>query len=112
MLFEIRDYHYAPERFDQYQVWAAEASRFFGDRWDLIGFWLDEGIPTRVMGSDPMELPHGSANVTWILRWDRIEQRDEAWEVLWEDPKWLEIWDRHPGFDGYRHMSVRFMTLV
>lgn len=107
-LYEIRDYHYRRDRMDEYREWAGEASQTLGERFHLVGFWVDIGIPARISGSDPMELPHGSANVTWIIRWDDMAQRDAAWEALWQDPTWKDCWERHPGFDGYLHMSVRF----
>jgi len=94
---------------DEYRAWAAKASKVLRERMDVLGFWVDVGIPAQIMGSDPMDLPHGSANVTWIIRWENMEQREEGWQRLWEDPEWRNIWDRHPGFDGYLHMSVRFL---
>lgn len=81
-------------------------------RMDLVGWWLDSGEEPRIMGSEPMELPHGSANVTWMIRWESIEERERRWDELWEDQEWLDVWERHPGFDGYLHMSVRFMNPV
>ncbi len=112
MIYEIRDYHYEPDRLDQYRVWAQEAVEFLGERFELLGWWLDAGIPERIMGSDPMEPKHGPANVTWILVWEDMEHREREWEALWEDPAWMETWGRHPGFEGYLHMSVRFMDRV
>lgn len=109
-IFEIRDYHYQEDRFDDYRAWAAEAAQVLGERLDLLGFWVDTGIPARIYGSEPMDLPHGSANVTWIIRWYSMEQREQAWQELWEDAEWAAQWEAHPGFDGYLHMSVRFLV--
>ena len=112
MIFEIRDYHYQADRLEEYRVWAGEAVVFLGERWDLLGWWMDSGAAPRIMGSDPMQLKHGLANITWMLRWDSIEERESAWEELWENPKWLDLWDRHPGFEGYLQLAVRFMEEV
>lgn len=111
-LVEIRDYHYDPERLDAYRTWAVEAVEVLGARLDLLGFWIDAGEPARISGADPMDLPHGAANVTWMIRWDDLAQREAEWDALWEDPAWGACWERHPGFDGYRHMSVRFLRAV
>lgn len=97
---------------DHYHSWAVEAGRFLRNRWAMSGFWLDYGEQPRISGSHPMEPPLGHANVTWVIRWDDMSQRDAAWEELWEDPEWKEIWSRHPGFDGYRQLSVRFLEEV
>lgn len=108
-ILEIRDYHYRPDRMGEYRTWAHEAAIVLRDRLDVVGFWVDAGVPARISGSSPMDLPHGSANVTWIIRWDSMNQREAGWEALWEDDVWLEAWDEHPGFEGYLHMSVRFL---
>ncbi|MEN8040289.1 MAG: hypothetical protein ABFR95_02195 [Actinomycetota bacterium] len=108
-IVEIRDYHYRRDRFDEYRAWAAKAAPVLSDRLDIIGFWVDTGIPPRIMGSEPMDLPHGSANVTWMIQWDSMEHRETEWEALWEHTPWTDVWEQHPGFDGYLHMSVRFL---
>lgn len=109
MLIEVRDYHYRPDRMAEYRVWAEEAGRFLRARWDVSGFWLDSGEPGQMMGSDPVESPHGPANVTWVIRWSDMETRQSEWDSLWEDAEWKALWDRHPGFDGYLQLSVRFL---
>ena len=38
-----------------------------------------------------------------------MEQREAEREALWEDEEWTAQWDKHPGFEGYLHMSVRFL---
>ena len=112
MILEIRDYHYRPDRVDDYRVWAEQAVDFFGDRWDLVGWWMDSGEEPLLMGEDPMDLRHGLANITWMLRWDDREQREAEWAALREDPEWMKLRDQHPGFDGYHQMAVRFMEEV
>jgi hypothetical protein len=108
-IFEIRDYHYKPDRMDEYREWAHDAALVLGERLDVLGFWVDDGIPAEVTGSDPMDLRHGPANVTRMIRWDSMEHRERGWDALWQDPVWNETWARHPGFEGYLHMSVRFL---
>ncbi len=80
-VIEVRDYHYEPDRMEAYRVWAEEAGVFLRDRWDMSGFWLDSGEPARISGSDPMSPRHGSANVTWVLHWDDMAEREAAWEI-------------------------------
>lgn len=111
-IVEVRDYHYNPDRMDSYRTWAGEAGVFLRKRWNMSGFWLDSGEPPRISGSDPMTPPLGSANVTWVIHWDDLPQRESAWDDLWKDPEWKEIWSRHPGFDDYLQLSVRFMEEV
>lgn len=108
-IYEIRDYHYRPERMDEYRDWAAKAAPVLRDRMDVLGFWVDVGIPGQITGSDPMKLRLGSANVTWIIRWDDMNQREAGWEALWVDPDWTAIWEEHPGYQDYLHMSVRYL---
>ena len=112
MIYEIRDYHYDVTRLSAYKEWSREAVAVLDDLLDLVGWWVNAGEPPRIMGSDPFELPYGSANITWMIRWDSMEQRERIWESLWEDEGWKACWERHPGFDGYLNMSVRFMEIV
>ena len=110
-MIEVRDYHYDPERLDEYRAWAAEAGPYLRDRWDVDGFWISTADDPIVMGSDPA-LPLGPANVTWVIRWPDMATREAEWENLWADDKWNDLWDRHPGFEGYRQLLVRFMDPV
>lgn len=109
-LYEFRDYHYDRDRWDEYREWWGPALEILRRRLDVVGLWFDSGNEPRIAGSEPMDLPHGSANVTWILRWDDIDQREAQWDALWDDAEWSEHWDKHPGIDGYLHMSVRFLN--
>lgn len=111
-VIEVRDYHYDQERMDRYRTWAIEAGSYLRELWDMSGFWLDSGEAPRLTGSDPREHPHGAANVTWVIRWDSMAQRETAWDDLWKEPEWADIWSRHPGFDGYLQLSVRFLEEV
>ena len=112
VLIEVRDYHYDPDRMDEYRVWAAQAGPWLRDRWDISGFWVDFGEEGQLFGSDPRPSAHGPANVTWIIKWrDRVE-RDAACDELWRDDDWNQLWERHPGFEGYRQLSVRFLEQV
>lgn len=107
-LYEIRDYHWEGD-FDAYKEWWIEGLEVLGAKMDVVGVWFDSGTETRISGVDPMPLPHGSANVTWIVRWNDLEQRDAVWDALQTDAAWMACAERHPGFDGYLNMSVRFM---
>lgn len=109
-IFEFRDYHYRRDLWHEYRAWSHRASEILADRFDVMGFWFDDGIPTRVEGSDPMDLRLGAPNVTWIIRWHDMQQRDQAWDALWQDKEWTRHWSRHPDSDGYLHMSIRFLS--
>lgn len=112
MLIEVRDYHYERDRLDAYRDWAATAGLWLRDRWDVDGFWVDAGQEGELFGADPVPSPHGPANVTWVIRWGSRAERDAAWEALWDDADWQALWDQHPGFEGYRQLSVRFLEPV
>lgn len=111
-LIEVRDYHYDRARIDEYRKWAAQAGPWLRDRFDMSGFWIDSGQEGQLFGADPQPSPLGPANVTWILRWADRADRDAAWEELWENPEWNELWSLHPGFEGYQQLSVRFLDEV
>ena len=110
-MFEIRNYHYDPSQFDAYKKWIVEeALPFLKANMDVVGFWMGNVEPPQVSGSKPMDLPHGSANVTWIIRWDSKEQRDELFWKAIESDEWQAVWAKHPDPNGYRQMLARFMA--
>ncbi|MDJ0768116.1 MAG: hypothetical protein QNJ12_04950 [Ilumatobacter sp.] len=110
-LFEFRDYHYDGD-LGEYRAWWEEALPVLSEWFDIVGVWTDRGEPPRITGASPMELPLGSANVTWVIRWDDLEQREETWDRLREAAEWTALAERHPGWDRYLHMSVRFLDEV
>jgi hypothetical protein len=109
MIYEIRDYHYRPDIFDDYRRWAADAVPVLRKHMDVLGFWVDAGIAPEISGSRPLDSPIGSANVTWIIRWESKEVRDQAFSDLLAADDWKSVWSRHPDANGYLQMSARFM---
>jgi hypothetical protein len=110
-LFEFRDYHYDGD-LDEYRRWWEEALPLMRQRFDIVGVWTDDGEPPRIAGATPMALPLGSANVTWVIRWDDMADREQAWNAMADDAEWQALADRHPGFENYLHMSARFLRPV
>jgi len=112
MIFEIRDYHYAPEKFDAYLKWAEEAVPVLRDLMDVVGFWVDTGSEPEVHGSAPEKPSIGYANITWILRWDSKEQRDREFPKAIGSDAWKAVWAKHPDPNGYVQMLSRFTTAM
>ena len=55
-MFEIRCYHYLPEKFEAYKKWAIdEAVPFLKENLDVVGFWVDNGLPPEITGEDPAD---------------------------------------------------------
>jgi hypothetical protein len=112
MIFEIRDYHYRPDIFDAYRVWAEEAVPVLRSKMDILGFWIDDGTPPEISGTRPIDSPIGSANVTWIIRWESRAAREAGFKAAIESDEWKAVWSRHPDPNGYLQMSARFMTAM
>ena len=113
MLYEIRDYHYRPDLIEAYKKWALDATVVLRRNLDVVGFWVDEGEhKPEITGSAPIDSPIGSANVTWIIRWDSQAARDAAMKTVFSAPDWQAVWARHPDPNGYRQISARFMTAL
>ena len=108
-MFEIRNYHYDPSKFEAYKAWAInEAIPFLRANLDIVGFWMDNVETPEVRGADPMNLKLGSANVTWIIRWDSMEARNQFQQEVFDGEDWQEIWANHPDPNGYQQMEARF----
>jgi hypothetical protein len=113
MLFEIRNYHYDPSKFEAYTRWGkGEAKTFLEAHLDIVGIWFDIGEPPEFGGEDPTPSQHGAPNVTWIIRWESMEHRNQGHKELSENQEWQEIWSRHPDPNGYLHMQVTFAEQI
>ncbi len=108
MLYEIRNYHFDPERFDAYKDWARnEALPFLDRELDLVGFWANTGEASEVNGA-PMDAM-GSANITWVIRWPDRETRDATMKSVFTGEAWGKIFANVPGgMDSYKRMESKF----
>ena len=108
-MFEIRCYHYLPEKFEAYKKWAFdEAVPFLKENLDVVGFWVDNGFTPEITGEDPAEHKHGVANITWILKWKSESDRATGMKEVLGGSEWKDIWSRHPDSKGYLQMEARF----
>jgi hypothetical protein len=108
MIFEIRNYHFDPARFDAYKEWGErEAIPFLARELDLVGFWVSAGDEAEILGRPHDEL--GTANVTWIIRWRDRDQRNEVLPRLFASPEWEDIFSRVPGgLASYLRIESKF----
>ena len=110
MIFEVRDYHFRHDIFDAYKRWAEDATKVLRKELDVVGFWIDEGeIEPEIEGTDPINSPIGSANVTWIIRWEDKATRDARMEEVFSGKEWQTLGAHHPDPNGYLQSSARFM---
>jgi len=110
---EIRSYHYDPAKFEAYKRWALEdAVPYLKANLNIVGFWLDNGIPAEVTGKTPSSMELGSANVTWIIRWESKAARDAGFKKVFSGAQWEEIMSRNPDVNGYLQMEARFADEV
>jgi uncharacterized protein YbaA (DUF1428 family) len=109
MIYEVRDYHYRTDQFDAYKAWAEKAAPVLKKHLDVVGFWVDTGAAPEVRGSDPIKVPQGYANVTWIIRWPSKELRDIQLPKALDHPEWKAMWNEHPNPRGYVQLLSRFM---
>jgi hypothetical protein len=109
MLYEVRDYHYRPDLFEEYKAWADRAVPVLREVLDVVGFWVDTGAEPEIRGSDPFDSPIGQANVTWIIRWADRQDREENLPKALGSDAWREVWAEHPDPGGYLQLTSRFM---
>ena len=114
MLYEIRNYHYDPEYWEEYKKWATDvASPFFRSRWDIVGIWLKKDIPAQYGGSLPRDESITPANMTWIIRWKDMEHRDKAWADIAKTKEWGELFSTVPGGSkSYLRTEAKFAESI
>ena len=114
MLYEIRNYHYDPEYWEEYKKWAIEiAGPFFRSRWDIVGSWLIKDIPAQYGGSLPKNESIAPANITWIIRWKDMEHRDKAWADIAKTKEWEELFSTVPGgTKSYLRTEAKFTEAI
>ncbi|MCG8466619.1 MAG: hypothetical protein MJB57_00205 [Gemmatimonadetes bacterium] len=107
-LYEIRNYHFDPANFDAFSVWATgDYIAYLREHLDVVGYWINTDISSEVQGADQDEL--GSANITWIIRWDSKAQRDERLPQVLGSDEWRAIFSSVPGgFESYRRLESKF----
>ena len=108
MMFEIRNYHIRPESLAAYTHWAkTHAIPHLQKKLDVRGFWVETGEPAQITG-EPMDRL-GSANVTWILGWTDMAQRDATLPTVFGSDEWAPIFAQLPGgLDNYQRMESKF----
>jgi hypothetical protein len=108
-VFEIRNYHIKPEKFESYKKWAREiAVPHLGKHMNLVGFWVDSGdAPSPIVGEPLDKLGH--ANVTWVIKWGSMKEREEVMGKVLGGPEWAEVFKQLPGgLDNYARIEVRY----
>ncbi len=108
MLVEIRSYHYRSQELSNYRQWARDhALPYLKQQFDLVGFWIDNGEPAEVL-DEPLD-KLGPANITWIIQWQDMDQRNGRMQAVFESPEWQKIFEKLPGgFEHYLRREARF----
>ena len=108
MIYEIRNYHFRPDLIDAYKAWAKnEAIPHLASQLDVLGFWINSKDAPELNGA-PQD-PLGTANVTWIIRWRDLAQRNEVLPRILSSPAWQDIFSRVPeGPASYLRIEAKF----
>jgi hypothetical protein len=113
-MVEIRNYHFAPDRLDEYRHWAeTRAVPHLRTKMEIIGFWVANDVPPIFGGSLADDGKSDPANVTWVIRWHDKAQRDRVWADLRSSAEWQAIEKMVPGGDtSYLRAEARFATEI
>jgi hypothetical protein len=110
MLYEIRNYWYDPEHFEEYVKWGKEVTApYFRSVMDIVGFWYSTDIPHIYGGSLPHDDGMVPANFTWIIRWKDKEEREKVWSEIRGTEEWKKAFSVRPGKqEYYLRQEVKF----
>ncbi len=107
MTYEIRNYHYEPKLMKEYREWASKrALPYIRENMDLVGFWVNVDEAPQIGGKPLDEL--GSATVTWIIRWEDMDQRNAVMGKVFGSSEWREIMKDNPGQENYHRTEAKF----
>ena len=123
-IHEVRNYFMNPAILKDYRPWAKEFAapglvKFFGRYGgEVIGFWMasdeseNENKGTRVDSVKASAVP-GAANVTWVIRWGTMKEREQGWASVREDPEFKVLFDQRnelvsDAANQYWHQEIRF----
>lgn len=96
MFYEVRNYHFRPDLFEQYKAWAVNrAVPYLASRLDIVGFWVSNGLPAELSG-EPRD-PLGPANITWVVRWRDMAHREADWAAALATSEWADLLASVPG---------------
>jgi hypothetical protein len=111
-MVEIRNYYIEPGKFEEYKKWAETlAVPHLSTKMEIVGFWVASEAPPIYGGSLSYTEGVTPANVTWVIRWRDMDQRDHSWAELRSSPEWQSIQALLPGGDGsYLRAEARFAT--
>jgi hypothetical protein len=108
MIYEVRNYHFRPDLFADYKVWAKTlAIPYLSKHIDVVGFWVNTDDPPEVVGA-PMDAM-GSANVTWVIRWRDLAHRNADWPATTSGAEWDAVLGQVPGgISSYLRLEAKF----
>ncbi len=111
-MIEIRNYHIAADSYPAYKVWAnAIAVPYLKQHLPIIGFWLNTDGEVEVLG-EPMD-SMGPANVSWVLKWQNMDERNEKMAAAFSGEEWDKVFaELEGGFDIYLRRETRFCEAV
>ena len=112
MMFEIRNYHFEPTLLDEYKDWArVRALPYLKKNLDVVGFWVNSDVKPEISGTPQDDL--GSANVTWIIRWNDRSQREKVFGNVFSSLEWQAIYEKVPGgHASYLRTESRMTTAL
>jgi len=112
MIYEIRNYHFNPKLFEEYKKWIQkDALSYLKANFDVVGFWIGTDIDAENFGPSIDKL--GPSNVTWIIRWTSMQQRNATIPRVLECPEWERIFSTVPGGEkSYFRVELKFMENI
>lgn len=107
-VYEIRNYHIQPDQLENYKTWIeTHGLPYIRSHMEVIGFWVKGDIDAEVNGAPLDEM--GSANVTWVIRWDSKAARDETMQAVFGGQEWQDIFAKFPGgSEAYLRVENKF----
>jgi hypothetical protein len=79
---------------------------------NVVSASVGADIPEEVKGSAPSAPKNGFANISYVVQFKNMEERNSFWRNIGSDAAFRKIWGIHPNPYSYLQTTSRFFRAV
>ena len=79
---------------------------------NVVSASVGADIPEEVKGSAPSTPKNGFANISYVIQFKNMEERNSFWRNIGSDAAFRKIWGIHPNPYSYLQTTSRFFRAI